>query len=589
MKATIPVSLRQRLRYLLPHFRGQRLAFVWGFLLLVVTNATAAAIPYVMKLATEALMTPVDQEVTGFVLALIGLAVTNAFFRVRSRMHIFGIGRDVEYAMRRQYHARLLTLDAPFLDHEKTGELASRGSADVAALRMFVGPGFLQISNVLMVYATALPVMVGLDPWLTFYALAPIPLVLGLTRLLTRRMYRLSRMVADRFGALSGFIQEAVAGIAPIRAHAREADWNRRFAGETGALCQASLAHSQLQSLFGPMVVLAGSIGGWIILAYGGHEVAAGRLTMGDFVAFSGYLAMLIWPTVGFGWILSVMQRGLAAMDRINGVLDAQPFLPPEVTGAPDSGARWRGEIRIRDLHFSYQPGVPVLTGISLHIEAGQWIGLAGRVGCGKTALLNVLARLYPAPAGSVLLDGRDLMTLPESELRRNLAMAPQESFLFSAPLSRNIGFGAAEPERVREAVRLAGLEEEIEGFPAGMETLIGERGITLSGGQRQRAALARALAANPVILLLDDIFSHVDARTEERILGNMRLLAHQRTVVMVCHRVAALRQADRIFLLDAGRVVAQGRHEALLATTPAYRELHDTMTRAEALEALAG
>ncbi|MBF0182638.1 MAG: ATP-binding cassette domain-containing protein, partial [Magnetococcales bacterium] len=415
VQATSP---QVRLRHLLPLFRGQGPAFAMGFLLLAVTNVTAAAIPYVMKLATEALLTPTRADVDLWVAALIVLAVANAFFRVHSRMRIFGIGRDVEYALRKSYHAKLLSLDAPFLDREKTGDLASRGAADVSAVRMFVGPGFLQISNVVMVYAATLPVMLGLDPWLTLYALAPIPVVLGLSRLLTRRMYRLSRVVADHFGLLSGFIQEAVAGMAVIRAHAREREWNRRFEVDAEALCRASLAHSRLQSLFAPMVVLAGSIGGWIILAHGGHAVAVGRLTMGDFVAFSGYLAMLIWPTVGFGWILSVMQRGLAALDRINRVMDARPFLAPEAAAGADPGGRWPGAISIRGLSFGYPGGNPVLRGISLEIPSGTLIGLAGRVGCGKSTLLNLLARIQPAPAGTILMDGRELSTIPEAELR---------------------------------------------------------------------------------------------------------------------------------------------------------------------------
>ncbi|MBF0438829.1 MAG: ABC transporter ATP-binding protein [Magnetococcales bacterium] len=582
--------LRRRLRYLLPLFRGQGKTLTWGFLLLAATNLTAATIPYGMKLATEALMTPTHDSLILYILALIGLALTNAFFRIHSRMTIFGMGRDVEYALRKQYHAKLLSLDAPFFDREKTGDLASRGAADVSAVRMFVGPGFLQSSNVIMAYTTTLPVMLALDPWLTVFALAPIPLVLGSTRLLTRRMYRLSRIVADHFGQMSGFIQESVAGMAAIRAHARENDWNSRFRQETEALCLASLKHSQLQSLFSPMVLFAGSLGGWLILAYGGYEVAAGRLTMGDFVAFSGYLALLIWPTVGFGWILTVMQRGLAALDRISGVLDVQPFLLPELINAPAKTNRWNGHISIRDLHFAYQPTVPVLRGVSLEIRAGRLTGLAGRIGSGKSALLQVLARLYPTPAGMIFMDQQDLTTIPEAELRRNLTMAPQESFLFSAPLLQNILLDRpdATQETAQKALALAALDEEVKGFPQALETLIGERGITLSGGQRQRAALARALAANPVIVLLDDVFSHVDARTEELILNNIRFLSDSHTVVMVCHRVAALRQADWIYLLEAGQIVADGSHETLLSTSQLYRELHDTMTRTEALEALA-
>ncbi|GAB0058598.1 ATP-binding cassette, subfamily B, multidrug efflux pump MdlA [Candidatus Magnetaquicoccaceae bacterium FCR-1] len=587
MKSFLSDATRVRLRHLLPLLAGQERALAIGFLLLVATNASAAAIPYLMKLATEDLMNraPIDLHL----IALVGVALANAFFRVHSRTRIFGIGRDVEFALRARYHAKLLSLDLPFLERERTGDLAARAAADVSAVRMFVGPGFLQSSNVIMAYAATLPVMLGLDPVLTVLTLAPIPIVMGVSRLLTRRMYRLSRVVADRFGALSGFIQESISGIAAIHAHAREADWNHRFAAETDELSSAALRHAKLQSLFGPMVLLAGATGGFIILAHGGGQVAAGVLTMGDFVAFSGYLAMLIWPTVGFGWILTVMQRGLAALDRISGVLDAQPFLDPKIADAPPGSARWQGAIRIRDLDFAFKPGTPVLHGISMEIPAGGLTGLAGRVGCGKSALLQLLARLYPAPAGRVFLDDQDLATIPEAELRRELAMVPQESFLFSAPLLENLLLDREDPDRTRagRALELAAMTDETTRFPKGIDTLIGERGITLSGGQRQRASLARALVGDPAILLLDDVFSHVDARTEERILDAIRAESRQRTVVLVCHRVAALKRADRIFLLDDGRIVASGDHATLLATSPLYRDLHDTMSRAEALEAL--
>ncbi|NGZ07032.1 MAG: ABC transporter ATP-binding protein [Magnetococcales bacterium] len=579
--------MRLRLRHLLPLFSGQKRAFALGFMLLAITNASAAAIPYVMKLTTETLM---HQQMPGwYIFMLLALALLNAFFRIQSRTCIFGIGRDVEFALRRAYHAKLLSLDAPFFNQEKTGDLAARAAADVSAVRMFVGPGFLQISNVFMAYAATLPVMIMLDPWLTLYTLAPIPLVLGLSRLLTRRMYRLSRVVADRFGHLSGFIQESIAGIAAIHAHAREADWQRRFAHENEELAQAAIRHARLQSLFGPMVVLAGAIGGFIILAHGGGEVAAGRLTMGDFIAFSGYLAMLIWPTVGFGWILTVMQRGLAALDRISGVLDAQPFLAAEVAAAPARPERWPGAIGIDNLEFAFRPGTPVLHGITLEIPAGALIGLAGRIGCGKSALLQVLARLYPVPAGTIRIDGQDLTTIPEAELRRELTMVPQESFLFSAPLIQNLLLNRTDEGRSRTeaAVTTAALDEEVQRFPKGLDTMIGERGITLSGGQRQRAALARALLGDPSILLLDDVFAHVDARTEERILANLRHANHRRTVVMVCHRIAALQRADCIHLMDQGRIVASGTHESLLATSELYRDLNMTMSRTEALEAL--
>lgn len=590
--------LKWRLRHILPYYRQNRRGFILGFLLLAATSGTAATIPYLMKLATEALSSPTGkQDLTGYAVALVLVALLNAFFRIRSRTHIFAIGRQVEYALRKKYHAKLLSLDVQFFNQEKTGDLVARGSNDILAVRMFIGPGFLQTSNTLMIYAVTLPVMIGLDPYLTLLTLTPFPIILGVTRLLTKRLYLLSKKVADRFGRFSGFVQEAVVGVAVIRAHAREGDWNQRFSNEVQEIYHAQIQHMRLQSLFAPMVLLAGGIGGWIILLIGGKEVVAGHLTIGDFVAFSGYLAMLVWPTVGFGWILAVLQRGFAALERIGDVLDNQSFvLLPQTSVSsnldqPPPSSSIRGAISIQNLHFPQKESQKEarLKGIHMEISAGSFIGLAGRVGSGKTTLLNGLTRLYPVSPGTLFLDGQDIMALPEAQLRHTVAMAQQESFLFSASIRDNLCLGRPDVDdsTAWEAARLAAFAQEIKNFPKGMDTLVGERGITLSGGQRQRLSLARALLMEPTLLLLDDIFSSVDARTEAEILDNIHALAGKRTIIMVCHRTAALHRAEQVYLMDQGQIVAQGNHIDLLDSSPLYHDLHQQMARIEALESL--
>jgi ATP-binding cassette subfamily B multidrug efflux pump len=582
--------LRWRLRHILPYYRENFWGFVLGFFLLLATSATAAWIPYLMKLATEALAQPQQGESLSWTVGLlIVVAVSNALLRIRSRTHIFAIGRQVEYALRKSYHAKLLSLDAAFFNRSKTGDLVARGNTDVLAVRMFIGPGFLQVANAVMVYAVTLPVMIALNPPLTLLALLPFPIILGLTRLLTMRLYRLSRVVADRFGLFSGFVQEAVAGMAVIRAHAREEDWQGRFADEVQAIYTAQMRHTRLQSLFGPLVLLAGGAGIWIILLVGGQEVMDRQLTVGDFVAFAGYLAILVWPTVGFGWILTVLQRGLAALERIGQILDTEPFalLPAVQMPAPVAGRR--GLLRVQGLHFAHDE--PILQGLDLVLQPGSFIGLAGRIGSGKSTLLHCLARLYAVPEGTVFLDERDLLAVPELELRQRLALAQQESFLFSATIRENmvLGHPAATEEALWQAAEMACFAEEIRRFPKQLDTLVGERGITLSGGQRQRLALARALLMDPDVLLLDDIFSSVDARTEAKILDNLHALAdsRRRTILLVCHRTVALHRAECIYLLEHGKIVAQGRHEALIATSPLYSGLHQQMIRHEALESL--
>ncbi|MBF0134364.1 MAG: ABC transporter ATP-binding protein [Magnetococcales bacterium] len=588
-----PNPWRYRLRHVIPYAKTHRHAFIIGFLLLALTNASAATIPYLLKLTTEALTGPNPSfHIAPLALGLIFLALLNATVRIRARTHIFGIGRSVEFALRQRYHAHLLELDAPFFDGEKTGDLVARGNNDITAIRMFIGPGFLQVSNTVMVYAITLPVMIGLDPSLTLLVLAPFPIVLGSTRLLTKRLYRLSRNVADSFGKLSGFVQESITGIAVIRTHAREEHWCHQFATQAHHLYDANMAHAKLQSLFSPLTMLSGGMGAILLLFFGGHKVAEGNMTIGDFVAFSGYLAILIWPTVGFGWILTVMQRGLASLERVGRILDAQPFMTPAIThpGEQDKTTRWRGDIRIDALDFSFVNGPPVLHAITLHIPPGSFVGLIGRVGSGKSTLLNALARLYPIPPGRIWVDDRDLTTIPEEHLRTNIAMAPQESFLFAASVRENLDPGNRQiaDETMWDALRTVALDVEVNDFPHKLDNLLGERGITLSGGQRQRLALARLLLANPAILLLDDVFSSVDARTEEKILTNLKAMADARTIIMVCHRVAALHHADCIYLMDEGKILASGAHPQLMISSPLYQNLHTMMARKEALSSLA-
>ena len=603
--------LKYRLRHVLPYYRQHRVAFIMGFLMLAASSITAAAIPYLLKLVTEALsVNDEPKNLGGYAITLVLLALVNAVFRIRSRTHIFAIGRKVEYEIRKAYHAKLLSLDMPFFNQEKTGDLVSRGSSDVLAVRMFIGPGFLQISNTFMVYLVTLPVMIGLDPYLTLLALLPFPLILGISRLLTKRLYLRSKAVADRFGKFSAFVQEAVVGAAVIRAHAREEDWQHRFGKESEGIYQAHIRHARLQSIFAPMVVLAGGLGGWIILFVGGQEVMAGRLTVGDFVAFSGYLAILIWPTVGFGWILTVLQRGLAALERIGQILDTEPFklsepFAPSKFFAPSKSSALlvpsetaqhsiqktisplSGAVVIKNLH--YPEDKPILKGIEMEIQPGSFVGLVGRVGSGKSTLLNCLSRLYPVAPGSLFVDGQDIMAIPEERFRHTVALAQQESFLFSSTIRENLCLGKPEcdDETAWQTAQLAAFAKEIKSFPDGLDTLVGERGITLSGGQRQRLSLARALLMQPAILLLDDIFSSIDASTEAEILDNIHDLAGTRTIIMVCHRTSALYRAERIFLLEEGEIVTSGHHDELLKMSSLYQNLHQQMARAEALESL--
>ncbi|MEG3640266.1 ABC transporter ATP-binding protein [Magnetococcus sp. PR-3] len=609
-------NFQHRIRHLLPHYQRHKRAFKVGFALLIATNASAAVIPYLLKLGTDALQNGHQQDdVKTYAAILAVMAVITALMRIWARTHIFRIGRQVERDMRSQYHKQLQTLEAPLYDHARTGDLVSRGTGDITALRMFMGPGFLQLTNATLVYILVLPAMLWLNPWLTLMALLPLPIVVTMARQLTKRLYRFSRVVADRFGGLTAFVQESVAGIGVIRAYAREEAWNSRFHRETETLYRAHRDHAKLQGMFQPLMLFSGGLGAWIILAVGGPGVIEGQLTIGDFVAFTGYLTLMVQPTVALGWILTVMQRGLAAIDRISEVLDVVPSDKEQPPNHLHPTPQTPYAIEINHLNFSYQkdqriaprkkgaavneeivppppaPPIQILHDIDLKVPHGHFIGLAGRIGSGKSTLLRCLSRSYPIPQNKLFLDGVDLATVPENQLRQHLSMTPQESLLFSRPLVENLLYGQpdGDEESAWDAARDAAFDQEVEGMPEGMATLIGERGITLSGGQRQRAALARALVVNPRILLLDDIFSSVDARTEAHILSALLDREQRATMVMVCHRVAALHRADTIYLLDQGRIIEQGDHQTLMQESALYQALHMEMERQEQLEEFQG
>ncbi|MBF0612561.1 MAG: ABC transporter ATP-binding protein [Magnetococcales bacterium] len=573
---------------LLPYLKGHAWAFFWGFWLLALTNLTAAAIPYVMKHATDAITR--HESVVPFVILLLGLAGLIVLLRIRGRTHVFQIGRQVEFDLRRDYHNHLLQLDATYYDQARTGELVFRGTNDVLAIRMFIGPGFLQVSNTAMAYAITLPVMITMDPWLTLIALSPYPLVMLLARLLTKHLFRLSRQAADRFGELTSLVQESLVGMAVIRNHGQEKARLNLFENQLDRLHHSHSRHTNLQSLYNPLMMFGGGASTLLVVYYGGTLVAQGQLTVGDFVAFSGYLALLIMPTIALGWIITVIQRGLVGLDRLELLLKVPKGVP---LVEANKGVARQGNLEVRQLSFAYpvkgeQAGKNILENVSMEVQAGQFVGLVGKVGCGKSTLLHVLAKLYPVPDGTIFLDGEDINALAEEDIRATLAMAPQESLLFSLSVEENLlyGLNQGDSQLAWSLAKQVSLEEEIRRFPQQMQTLVGEKGITLSGGQRQRVALARALAMQAPVLLLDDIFASVDARTEAAIL-NALMQDHTTTVIMVCHRVAALHQADIIHVMDEGRIIAQGNHAQLMAECSLYQELHNRMARAQALEEL--
>lgn len=580
----VPRFLISELSRLYDYMRPCWRTYLLGALCLVGTNGCALLIPWLLKLAVEGLRSPgqATRSPAWYGGVIIGAALVQGGIRIFSRTKLLHAARRIEFAIREDLFAKLLSLDMPYFSGERTGDLMSRFANDLTNIRMLLGFGVLNVINTAVIYGAALVLMANIDVTLTVLAVAPFPFMILVVKGLTRRMYHCSRRAQEELAKLSSQAEENVSAAVVVRAYRREAAAVDAFRRASLDYFASNMAMARLRGLMLPLMAATSALGTLVVLFVGGSRVIEGILTLGDFVAFSGYLAMLVWPTVIFGWILNLIQRGGASMARLSEIFDARPLVvDPE---APAPVAAIRGEIELRGLRFGYNGG-EVLRGVSLRLPAGARVGIVGGVGSGKTTLVRLLARLYPVGDGQVFIDGTDINRIPLEVLRRGVGLVPQESFLFSRTVGENIACGrdGATEDEVMEAARLASLDGDLARFPQGLATVVGERGVTLSGGQRQRVAIARALLRNPSVLVLDDPLSAVDARTEEEILRSLAGYYGDRTVVIISHRLSAVRACDVIVLLKDGVIAEQGSHDELVARGGAYAALwHEQRLRDE-------
>jgi ATP-binding cassette, subfamily B, multidrug efflux pump len=617
----------KKLRPLVPYLKRYRSGLFWGGLCVLFNNGIWILFPQVLRRAVNDLNSGVTHEkLRTYALIVIALALAKGIFQFLTRWVLIGISRDIEFDLRNDLFAHLERLSYSYYQRNRTGDIMARATNDLNAVRMLLGPAIMYTANTIVFTAGALAFMLAISPKLTLYAFLPLPITSIVIQYFGRRIHERFERIQAMFSDISARAQENFSGARVIRAYVQEQAEIAAFENANQEYIHRSLGLVRLMGMLWPTLELMLGAAIVIVLWLGGRQVLLGKMSVGDFVAFNTYMIQLTWPVIALGWVINIFQRGTASMVRIEEIFSQQPEMADE-TGIGPSGDREigrsekqashtpsdamkregqiarspdhpvaprTGEVEFCNLNFAYN-GVAVLKDINLRIPAGSSLAIVGPTGSGKTTLVNLIPRIYDAAPGSVLIDGRPIREFPLDSLRRQIGFVPQETFLFSDTIRENIAFGVSEEvsdglsedasqARVKAAAEAANIAQDIESFPEGYNTAVGERGITLSGGQKQRTAIARALLRSPRILILDDALSSVDTQTEDKILNHLREIMRGRTTIFISHRVSTVRNADRIAVLHQGRIVELGTHNELITRNGYYTDLYNKQLLEEEL-----
>jgi len=571
------------------YFLKYKFRIFLGLVALIITDGLQLIIPRILKYAVDGINAG---EISGFLLLkfaffILLISIFIAFFRFCWRYFVIGTSLKILELLRDRFFSHLQTLSFNFFNNTKTGELMALATNDILAVRRAVGIGLVILTDTIVLTIASLIMMFRINMLLTFYVLIPLPLLSISTFFLGKALHVRFKNVQDAFAKLTDKVQENLSGIRVVKAFVQESYEVYNFKKYNQFFVRENMRLVKIWGGFFPLLMLLAGVSTAIVLFWGGRQVIMNIITLGDFVAFTSYLAILTWPMIGIGWVVNLLQRGSASLGRINQVLETEPKIK-DLPQALRITRPLKGTIEFSDVHFRYSKKLPyVLKSIDLKILAKEQVAIVGRTGEGKTTLVNLIARVFEPESGAVLIDGKDVKNYRLKDIRRRIGFVPQDTFLFSLSLKENIGFGNPEipMERIIEAAKVAQIYDEIMEFPNKFDTVIGERGVSLSGGQKQRIAIARAIILNPDILILDDALSSIDTETEEKIIGKLTPIMKERTTIIITHRMSSIKNISRIIVIEAGSITEDGSHEELISHGGMYKNLYEKQMLKEKLE----
>ena len=575
---------KNHLASLAPYLARYKTRLLVGSLMVALTNLAAVTIPWVLRNAIDHLRVEISSDLlVKYSLLIVFISGVEGFFRYLMRHILIGVSRNIEYDLRNNLFRHLQSLSQSFYDRNHTGDLMSKATNDLSAVRMFLGPGIMYSINTFFTGTFVVVILVNINAYLAIISLAPLLAVSYIVKYFGYQIHERFKKIQEQFSEITTLVQENISGIRVVKSYNQERAFIRRFRVANDDYIQKNLSLVKIGGIFSPLLTFLLSLSTLALLWYGGNQVINESITLGDFVAFMAYLAMLTWPTIALGLVVNIFERGSASMGRINAIFATKSDIH---VNNPTTPKRLWGNIEVKNLTFSYN-GNTILKNISFQAKRGTTTAIVGNTGSGKSTLTNLLCRLYPVASETIFIDGLDINNIPLKTLRKIIGYVPQETFLFSETIAQNIAFGnhSSSKNIIKKVAEISNIWPEIQEFPKKLETFVGERGVTLSGGQKQRIAISRALLVAPKIIILDDALANVDTHTEDIILNRLTRELSERTTILISHRISTVRTADQILVLENGKIVERGNHNELLTLNGYYADLYQKQLLREELE----